>query len=210
MAVSLAVTYLVAQLLGSAHAGTYAVVVTVLVCTWRLATAHSSWRELGLRAPKSWLRTIALAIAVLVATELAALFIVRPLAHAANWPPMDISRFAGLVDNSRALLGWLLVAWTSAAIGEELIFRAFLISRLQALWGEGRAATVFAIITQAIWFGAAHVYLGPRGVATATVIGLLYGAVYVGTGRQLPVLVLAHGATDSISLIAIHAGAMRS
>jgi membrane protease YdiL (CAAX protease family) len=106
------------------------------------------------------------------------------------------------------LFGWLLVAWTSAVIGEELIFRAFLISRLQMLWSETRVATLFAIITQAIFFAVAHVYLGQRGVVTATAIGLLYGAAYVGTGRQLPALMLAHGATDSLSLIAIYTGMM--
>jgi membrane protease YdiL (CAAX protease family) len=208
--VSLAMTYLVAHSLGSANAGIYATLVGILICTWRLAIAHSSWRALGFRAPKSWPRTIVLSIALLVASELAGLLIVGPLARAANWPPLDISRFAGLGGNWHALLGWLLVAWTSAAIGEELIFRGFLISRLQTLWGETRVATLFAIVTQAICFGVAHLYLGQRGVVTATVIGLLYGAVYVGTGRQLPILVLAHGATDSTSLIAIYAGAVQS
>ena len=210
LGVFLAATYVVAHSLGSAYAGMYAMLVGVIVCSWRLAIAHSSWRDLGLRAPKSWPRTIVASLALLVASELAGLLIIGPLARAAHWPPLDVSRFAGLGGNWHALLGWLLGAWTSAAIGEELIFRGFLISRLQMLWGGTRAAALLAVVTQAICFGVAHLYLGQRGVVTAMVIGLLYGAVYVRTGRNLFILIIAHGATDSMSLIAIYAGAVVS
>jgi membrane protease YdiL (CAAX protease family) len=70
--------------------------------------------------------------------------------------------------------------------------------------------TTLTVLVQAVCFGAAHVYLGQRGVATAMTVGLLYGAAYFGTGRNLPVLMLAHGATDSLSLIAIYMGMVPS
>jgi len=208
--VLLAVTYVIAHSLGSEYAGMYVMLVGVIVCSWRLSVAYSSWRDVGVRAPKSWTRTIVLSIFLLVASELAGLLVNGPLARVAHWPPMDVSRFTGLRGNWHALLGWLFVAWTSAAIGEELIFRGFLISRLQVLWGTTRAATLFAVITQSICFGIAHLYLGQRGVATAMIVGLLYGAVYVGTGRNLLILMFAHGATDSIGLMALYAGALPS
>jgi membrane protease YdiL (CAAX protease family) len=200
-------TNLVGHSLNSAYAGTYALLTSFAACTWRLAVAHSSWRDLGLRLPSSWLRTILLAVALLVVSEVVALVTINPLARAAHWPPLNLSRFAGLRGNWHALLGWLTLAWTSAAIAEELVFRGFLISRLQTALRATPLHTVLVVLAQAVCFGAVHVYLGPRGVAIAITMGLLYGAVYVGTGRNLPALMLAHGATDSLSLIAIYAGA---
>jgi len=201
------VTYLAVQLLGYPSAGLYALLVCLAVATWRLAAAQSSWRDLGLRVPASWLRTALWSLALLVASALVAVLVIDPLARAADWPPIDLSRFAGLRGNWRVLLAWLLLAWTSAAMGEELLFRAFLISRLQMLFGSTPPGTTLTVLVQAVCFGAAHFYLGQRGVVTAMVVGLLYGAVYLRSGRNLPALMLAHGTTDSLSLVALYFGA---
>jgi CAAX protease family protein len=201
------VTYLAAQLLGFPSAGLYSLLACLAVATWRLAAAQSSWRDLGFRRPANWLRTALWSLALLVASALVVALIINPLARAAHWPPMDLSRFAGLQGNWHVLLVWLLLAWTSAAMGEELLFRAFLISRLQRLFGSTPLGTTLTVLVQAVCFGVAHFYLGQRGVATAMVVGLLYGAVYLRSGRNLPALMLAHGTTDSLSLVALYFGA---
>jgi uncharacterized protein len=200
-------TYLAAQWLGFPYAGPCALLACLATATWRLAVAQSSWRDLGLRMPKSWLRTLLWALALLIAGELAGLLVIAPLARAAHWAPIDLSRFAGLSGDWQVLAVWLLVAWTSAAIAEELVFRAFLMSRLQLLFGSKPLGIALTIIVQALCFGAVHFYLGQRGMATAALLGLLYGATYLRSGRNLPALMLAHGATDSLSLVALYFGA---
>jgi membrane protease YdiL (CAAX protease family) len=202
-----AVTYLGARLLGSSYAGLCALLACLAVATWRLAAAQSSWRDLGFRVPGNWLRTTLWSLALLVATALVGALIINPLARAAQWPPMDLSRVAGLRGNWHALMAWLLLAWTSAALAEELVFRAFLISRLQMIFGSAPLGTALTVLIQAVCFGAAHFYLGQRGVATAMAVGILYGATYLRSGRNLPALMLAHGTTDSLSLVALYFGA---
>lgn len=205
--VAFVATYLAAQWLASPYAGPFALLACLAAATWRLAVAQSSWRDLGLRLPKSWLRTLLWAVALLVASELAGALVIAPLARAAQWAPMNLSRFAGLHGNWQVLAAWLLVAWTSAAVAEELVFRAFLMSRLQMLFGSKPAGIALTIIVQALCFGVAHFYLGSRGMATAALLGLLYGAVYLRSGRNLPAVMLAHGTTDSLSLMALYFGA---
>ena len=200
-------TYLATQWLGFPYAGPSALLACLAAATWRLAVAQSSWRDLGLRVPKSWLRTLLWALALLVASELAGLLIIAPLARAAHWAPLNLSRFDGLRGDWQVLALWLLVAWTSAAVAEELVFRAFLMSRLQLLFGSKPPGIALTVIVQALSFGAAHFYLGQRGMATAALLGLLYGVTYLRTGRNLPALMLAHGATDSLSLVALYLGA---
>jgi hypothetical protein len=107
------------------------------------------------------------------------------------------------------LAGYLLLVWASAAFGEELVFRGFLLTRLEILLGSGLTATATAVTGQALLFGVAHWYLGLRGVSTAALIGLAYGVVYVCNARNLAPLIVAHGLTDSLSLIAIYSGIAR-
>src|SRR6185312_16407348 len=153
-----AATLLTANVLGSAYAGTCAVLVSLAACTWRLAAAHLSWRDLGLRAPTSWPSIGLWLLVLLVASALVALAIIDPMARFAHWAPLDLSRFAGLRSDRRALVMWLLLAWTSAAIAEELVFRGFLISHLQNLWPAMPAGKALAVLIQAACFGAAHFY----------------------------------------------------
>jgi membrane protease YdiL (CAAX protease family) len=108
-----------------------------------------------------------------------------------------------------ALFARLLLVCASAAFGEELVFRGFLLTRLEILLGGGLSATATAVAGQALLFGVAHWYLGLRGVSTAALIGLAYGVVYVCNGRNLAPLIVAHGLTDSLSLIAIYSGVAR-
>jgi membrane protease YdiL (CAAX protease family) len=79
---------------------------------------------------------------------------------------------------------------------------------LQRCFGPGRAAALAVVVVQAAVFGVGHLYLGARGVATATLVGLIFGAWYVFRSRNLWPLILAHGLTDTISLIAIAAGVL--
>ena len=95
--------------------------------------------------------------------------------------------------------------WIQAGFGEELVFRGFLLTRLELLLGAGFTATMIAVAGQAMLFGAGHWYLGPRGITTATLLGLMLGVVCVCDGRNLVPLIGAHGLADSLSLIAIYA-----
>ena len=68
-----------------------------------------------------------------------------------------------------------MVAWVvlSVAAGfcEELIFRGYLQRQFLALTGKAE----FAIVLQAIVFGAAHLYQGWKGAVTIAVYGALFG-----------------------------------
>jgi uncharacterized protein len=206
VAVSFVFTYFVARWFDLAASGSYAIFCALAVATWRLRSFGSGWRDLGLRRPKSAIRVVAWVIALYVASALMKLLIVDRIADAAGWPSLNLSRFSHLPGNATVLMGTLVLVWLSAAFGEEMVFRGFLLNRLERSFGSGSVATVAAVISQALLFGLAHWYLGWRGVTTAGLIGLLYGVVYVGNGRNLVPLILAHGLTDSLSLIAIYAG----
>lgn len=186
--------------------GVMAIVIGLLLAWWRLRARSESWGSIGLRRPASLPRLV-LAVIVLYALSVAGVVgIVYPLSDAMGWQSLELSRFADLRGNPVALARILLVAWTTAAFGEEMLFRGFVLTRLEKAFGRGTAFTVLAVVVQAVLFGFGHAYLGARGVATAVWIGLLYGAWYALRGRNLWPLILAHGLTDTISMVAIYSG----
>ncbi len=124
-----------------------------------------------------------------------------------------LSRFAQNVAAAMGLAGgpshWSRVHWTSptvawypvetfsAAVYEELAFRAYLQTRLSEMMG-GRV--VVPVLTIAALFAAMHGYpaLSTVGVFVSAV---LFGATFMAT-RRLPALVLAHWAHNVLSMLA--------
>ena len=122
-----------------------------------------------------------------------------------GWPPTRFGPIQTIVGDVPKLLGFLALAWTTAAFGEELLFRGFLLGRVRALFGGGTAAGVVAAVVQAIPFGLLHAYQGATGMLVTGLVGLAFGVAYVRL-RVLWPLVIAHGTIDTIGLIAVYAG----
>jgi membrane protease YdiL (CAAX protease family) len=189
------------------HAGAVATVVALAVATWRLHAAGTQWSDVGLRSPTRWTRVALWAFVAYALVIAANLLIVIPLSRRLAWPPTDVAKLGDLAGNLPLLVSWLVVAWTTAAFGEELLFRGFLQTRLTALLGSRTPATVAAILLQAVLFGLGHLGFGIRGAVTAGIVAIVYGTIYAMNGRNLWPLILAHGVTDSVSLVALYFGA---
>jgi membrane protease YdiL (CAAX protease family) len=174
------------------------------VLLWR---SGGGWRALGLRRPQRlWLVPL-LAIGGYFAGELCAALVVKfvyPLLHLEAPPvPAFLSRMRG--DLGEYLYWMIPVTWGSAAFGEEMLFRGFMLDRLDQLLG-GRGAGWAAAVLQALLFGAAHAYLGASGAIVAGVLGLVLGAVFLIAGRNLWPCILIHGLIDSTSITAVFLG----
>ena len=81
------------------------------------------------------------------------------------------------------------------AIGfaEELVWRSYLVTRIE----EVTDSTIQAIVLTSLLFGLNHLYQGPMGVVSATLIGAMYASVFSVTRRLWPIA-LAHGLYDLI------------
>jgi membrane protease YdiL (CAAX protease family) len=163
---------------------------------------RSSWREFGLKKPKSWPKTILLAIGGLIAIYIVVI-ITMPLVIRLTGQPVDRSQFETLRGNLSALIFGLLVVWTLAAFGEELIFRGYLMNTLARVLGNKNGGWIFACIVNSILFGIGHTYQGISGVILLGIIGLLYALFYLGSGRNLWVPILIHGLYDTSAFLVI-------
>lgn len=159
---------------------------------------------LGLLPMPRW-RALLLAVGCLVCGYLAAAIATVAAVRGFDWAPVQSAAFGAIRGNGPLLLGMLAIAWSTAAFGEELLFRGFLQGRLHTLFGGGRTAGVAAAALQSLLFGFAHAYQGPTGVLVSASIGLVFGLLYLRL-RSLWPLIVAHGVIDTIGLIALYAG----
>lgn len=180
----------------------------VLAATWMLRWAGDSWRGVGLRPPASWWRCAGLVVAGYLAVSAAFVVLTQMIFPRLGLASHSAEVFAGLQGNLSELLYWLVfVAWGSAAVGEELLFRGFVQTRFERLLGAGATAAWLAVAAQAVVFGALHAYLGAAGAILAGTTGLIIGAVYVLGGRNLWACIILHGMIDTVSLTALYFGA---
>jgi membrane protease YdiL (CAAX protease family) len=171
----------------------------VLVLLW-VQRSRTPWRAIGYVRPESWLRTVAIGMALGVVFKLLMKAILMPLLGA---PPINPA-YHYLVGNTAALPGMLLAVIVVAGWGEETVFRGFLFERLGKLFGSSVWAMTIIVLLTSAWFGLAHYpEQGLAGVQQATVVGLVFGTIFAITGRIF-MLMVAHAAFDVTAVALIY------
>ena len=120
--------------------------------------------------------------------------------------PRDLDRFATVEGSLTNALTLIVFSWTFAAFGEELTFRILLQGGLQSAFGKSRIAILSALTIQAIIFGTVHMYQGPTGMVSATISGLILGALTVKAKGAIWPAALAHGLSNTIGIGSLYLG----
>ncbi len=99
-----------------------------------------------------------------------------------------------------------MLVWSFAAFGEEIAYRGYLMTRAAEFLGGSRASWWIAVVITAVLFGFGHFYKGPSGMVDSGMAGLVLGAAYLLTGRNMWTCVLAHGFIDTFGVVALYFG----
>jgi membrane protease YdiL (CAAX protease family) len=164
------------------------------------------WRDVGFARPPHWARALALGAAAGIAMELLSTFVTVPLLSRLTGSPPDLSEFRSTVGNVKLLLLWLALNWTLAAFGEELAFRGYVMNRLADLGRGTRGAWLVSLVVASALFGWGHGGQGLTGMVQEGFAGLLLGALYLGSGRNLTVPIVAHGVANTLAFVLIYLG----
>lgn len=181
-------------------AGPASTLSAMIVGTFLLYRRGSNWQELGFRWPESWPRAFGWTLAIFV------LFLATVAGTNAIADMMfeDIGasgRFDFVRGNLAAYLMIMVVVWTHGSFFEELLFRAFIITKLSDTLGDKRGAAIISVIIAAVFFGYRHYYYqGMHGALVTGMIGLLFGLIYLRLRKTtiLPII-LVHGLVNSLS-----------
>jgi membrane protease YdiL (CAAX protease family) len=101
---------------------------------------------------------------------------------------------------------FLAPTWTLGAFGEEMVYRGYLMNRVAQLLNRTRFAWIVSLIAVHVGFGLAHADQGLTAMIDEGLMGLLLGLIYLRTGRNLAVPIIAHGIQDTIDFVLILLG----
>lgn len=167
-------------------------------------------RELGIVRPVSWLRSVAVGIGAGLGMILVARTVINPLTAAAFGRLVDPAAFDALEGQLTALLiNVVLISWMHAALCEEIVFRGFFLRWVERLLGGGSTGLVVAVVVQALLFGSSHYPQGLPGITATTLGGVLWGAIFVASGRQLWIVIVGHATFDTVLYVLVYFGQQR-
>jgi membrane protease YdiL (CAAX protease family) len=180
--------------------------ILVIILWASLLIRRAPWRSVGLRKPFSWKLTIIVAICAGVLLQLKDV-VTEPLARLIWHQQEQVSSVLSSTHHSLSgALESLGIVWTFAAFGEEIAYRALLLRRAADAMNGSSAAYAAALVLSSVLFGFGHFYKGPTGVFDSTISGLILGATYLVTRRNLWASIIGHGLSDTIAVVATFFG----
>ena len=116
----------------------------------------------------------------------------------------DMTGYNYLKDNIGMLLLTLGGVYIVSSIGEEVIYRAFLINRISEFGSNSKNGKLAAVIISSIIFGFAHYSWGPMGIVQTGFMGLALGLSYLYLKKKIWVLIFAHAYMDTILMLQMY------
>jgi membrane protease YdiL (CAAX protease family) len=99
-------------------------------------------------------------------------------------------RMSFLLPSSGEERRWWWLICLTAGIGEEVVYRGFLLHYLHV--APFHLSWTLALVVSSMIFGIGHLYQGIAGAVSTVVVGFLFGAMFLATGNLLlPIVVHA-------------------
>ncbi len=179
---------------------------TLVVAIWRMRVRGVTWKELGLRKPENFKKTL-MVTAIILITVMASIIIFEiikdhlPFLIAPDTSPESaVSKFGDLKGNWPHFFLIIIFVWVESFL-EEILDRGFLMNWFEKLFSKTSFATILAVLLQAVIFGFRHSYdLSERSI-TVGIIGLIMGIAYMVFGRNLWPLIIAHCILNTMSML---------
>ncbi len=172
-----------------------------------LALVHVRGRslsDLGFTRPSRWSTVPVWVLGMLAAFVAAQLLTPVLVSQFFTLPQPDMSRYDSILGSLPASVAMALLLPLTASIPEEIIYRGFLIGRLEHLFGSGAWSTSLAVIVQALVFGAVHFQWGLGGMIVAAIMGLVWGAGFLLCGRNLWIVIMAHSTGHMLGVLQLY------
>lgn len=134
--------------------------------------------------------------------ELSVDFVFQPVV---NWlcnEPADYSTFEHIRGDTPQYFKWLYSMWISAAVGEELLFRAFAFAQLKNVFGNKK---MIIVIISALMFCLPHLYQGIAGLIMTFLFGIAFALLYM-KFKNIWINIIVHGIIDTVFLTLSYLG----
>ncbi|CAG0970292.1 hypothetical protein ANAEL_01137 [Anaerolineales bacterium] len=175
------------------------VILGIMIVSLLIRREHIA--AMGFKRPQSWLRMAGLAFVGAFFLQLFDAGVVMPILNRLTGKTIDYSGFASLQGNLGQLILFLVLAWTLAALCEELAFRGYLQKRLDDLFGTSLTGVLLSVAISSLLFGLIHTEQGLIGVVVTIIDALFYSWLKRKFDNNLWVSIMAHGFYNSLGMI---------
>ncbi len=165
-----------------------------------------TWAHFGLTFGRprraAVIRALLLSLAVFAAATAAFVLASLVMARIPGIPERaDLSGYNYLYHNLPLLIVSLIGVYIVSSFGEEVIYRAFLITRIEEMGSGGKGVRWLAVLISTAVFGLVHFEWGPIGMGQTAFVGFVFAIAYLKVERNLWINILAHGYMDTILIV---------
>ena len=160
-------------------------------------------KRLGFIKPVSWPKTLFAALLTSLGIILLSVFVLLPVIQNITNQQLDLGPFAQLQGNTALWLNSMVLGWIIGGFVEEIIFRAFFISRLTDHLPE-KIAHFIGLVFPSILFGYLHSYQGPSGQVLTGCVGLALAVCYIMNGRKIWLNIMIHGLINTVVMTLLY------
>jgi len=118
--------------------------------------------------------------------------------------PIDISQLNHLKGDLPTTLIWLGVVWTTAAFGEEIIFRGYLMRQFIKFFGASKISIAINILLICGFFGYMHMQQGITGQVVAASTGALLSIIFYKRNYDLWFIIMVHGCFNTLGILSFY------
>jgi membrane protease YdiL (CAAX protease family) len=157
--------------------------------------------SIGLKKPRC-LRRMLVTVLILAFVWTAIQFsLTLPLLSHLSGTTQNLSGFENLKGNAASLFYLLILTWTLAAFGEEIVYRGYLQKRSRDVFGSALVSIMFAVAFSSVLFGLAHIEQGVVGVVVTAIDAVFFSILKLHYDDNLYASVLAHGFNNTIGIV---------
>ena len=158
-------------------------------------------QTLGFKKSNNWLKMMTTILILVIIWTLLQLSLFMPVLNHLTGTTQDLSAFENLKGNLTALLFFLVLTWTLAAFGEEIVYRGYLQTIIGGLFEDTRIAIIFAVGISSVLFGLAHTEQGTIGVVITFMDAIFFSLIKLYYDNNLWAAIIAHGTSNTIGLL---------
>lgn len=133
-------------------------------------------------------------------------FAIVPRIEMLTGVPIDYSSMSNLIGDLSTTIVWLFIVWATAAFGEEIIFRGYLMRQFVKFFGDSKISLAVNILIFASFFGYMHMQQGITGQIVAASTGALFPIIFYMRKYDLWFLIMIHSFFNTLGILSFYFG----
>lgn len=174
---------------------------------WYLKLHKESFKDIGFNLKDIGIKPLLVGLLSAIIIFLFMQFVFFPIIEIfIEFKPVDLELYNSVRSKGVDYLVFILIlSWLVGGVYEEIVFHAFIFTRLENII-NGRFKTVICFLITALIFALYHLQLGAAGTINALLVGAGYLGLFLFYKRNLWYAIFCHGFYNTIVIASLYLG----